>query len=111
MNLHKFRLSFSTIMDPNFGGEIKKLSKKEGQSGRGRMKSNCIASNLIGGTKTFMFSSIIYDILNLHLPLFDYFLSQLLHLSMVKHCNFVCYYQVQRMKISTMVKFYYRGFN
>ena len=30
MNLQMFRLSFSTIMDLNFGIEILKLSKKEG---------------------------------------------------------------------------------
>ena len=30
MNLHNVRLSFSTIMDLNFGCEIQELSRKEG---------------------------------------------------------------------------------
>ena len=73
------------------------------------MTSNCIVSSLFGETNTFIFSSIIHDILNLHQPLFDSFMSKLHHLSMVKHCKFVCYYQVRMMMISTVVKFYYRG--
>ena len=55
-----------------------------------------------------MFYSVIHDILNLHQPLFDHFLSKLFHLRMVKHYNFICYYKATRMKISTVVKFNYR---
>ena len=105
------RLSFSTIIVQNFGCEIQKFLKKKGESGSGRMISNCIASSLFGDTNTFMFSSIIHDILNLHQPLFDSFMSKLHHFSMVRHCNFVCYYQVTRTKMSTVVKFIYRGCN
>ena len=65
----------------------KNFLKKKEESGRGRMTSNCTASSLFREIKTFMFSSIIHDNLNLHEPLFDSFMSKLLHLSMVKHCN------------------------
>ena len=106
-----FRLSFSIVMVRNFGCEIKKFLKNMGESGRGRMNRNCIASSLFGETNTFMFSSIIHDILNLHQPLFDSFVSKLHHLNKVKHCKFVNSYQVTRTKISTVVKFYYWGCN
>ena len=109
--MNKFSLSFSTILVLNFGCEIRNFLKKNGESGRGRMTSNCNAFSLFGETKTFMYSSIKHDILNLHQPLFDFLKSKLHHLSMVKNFNFVCYYQVIRMKISTVVKFYYKGCN
>ena len=91
--------------------KYKSFLKNKRGSGRGRMASNCIASSLFGETKTFLFSFIIHDILNLYQPLFDSFMSKLFHLRIVKHCNFVNYYQVTRMKISTVLKFYYRGCN
>ena len=98
-------LSWTFILDVKF----KNFLEKKGEIGRGRMTSNCIASSLLGETKTFMLSPIINDILNIHHPLFDSFMSRLHHLRMVKHCKFVCYYQVTRIKISIMVKFYYRA--
>ena len=67
--------------------KYKNFLKEKGESGRGRMTSNCIAFSLFEETKTFMFSSIIHDILNFHEPLFDSFMSKLLPLNMVKHDN------------------------
>ena len=44
--MQKFRLSFSTIMDLNFGYEIQKLSKKEEGEWKRENDKNCIASFL-----------------------------------------------------------------
>ena len=49
--MHKFRLSFCTIMDLNFGCEIQKLSKKEGGEWKTENDKNCIASSLFGEIK------------------------------------------------------------
>ena len=58
--MHKFSISFSIIMDLNFGCHI---LKKKGESGKERMTSNCIAFFLSGEIKIRAVRNLLSNIL------------------------------------------------